>query len=71
MLLSAYVRYVFWCRPGFNLRTSEIFSTVDQALISYVRDVFRRRPGFDLRTPEIFSGVDQAFFCVRQRYFLE
>jgi hypothetical protein len=86
MLLSAYVRYVFLCRPGFNLRTSEIFSGVDQAFIrvrqrsflekarvlsAYVRDVFWSRPGFDLRTAEMLSGVDQALICVRQRYFLE
>jgi hypothetical protein len=65
MLLSAYVRYVFWCRPGFNLRTSEMISGVDQTLIcvrqrcflekarvcsAYARDIFWSRECFILGT---------------------
>jgi hypothetical protein len=33
MLYSAYVRDDFWRRPDFDLRTSDMFSEVDQALI--------------------------------------
>jgi hypothetical protein len=49
MLLSAYVRYVFLCRPGFNLRTSEMFSGVDQVIKAWpitenISDVRRLKP---------------------------
>jgi hypothetical protein len=32
--LSAYVRYVFWSRPGLNLRTLEMIPGEGQGLIS-------------------------------------